>query len=392
MPQNTYSEDYGTLRVRDVNESFETLVKSKPTFLSVIGYDGENPVRNHKYEWLNDVLSPTTWTVDGASASGSSDLTFDSNSGLRVGDIIGFKASTGASNTVQARILTVNANGTDVTIERLGTDATIADNSVAFLVSSPREEFSGEELKDNGAPSQGFNYTQIFRRDFGLSRTALQTQLYGLSGDALRERASQLVDYQINFHLDKLMRQLNFSAMLGYREERAAASDKRGTMGGAIPFLQLQSATQLDGGAAAISATILNNAIEQAMENGADTPNMTTMVMHSRQARKISAFNNTPTYGVEQELTGYRVIGFKSDLPPEAGGNINKIVVDPNFPEDQIGIFNPEDLTIKTMEPMTVQETTDPKGDGYTWKMLGELTLEYKNYANNGMLIHNLSL
>jgi len=188
------------------------------------------------------------------------------------------------------------------------------------------------------------------------------------------------------------MRQLNYSAMLGFREERAAATDKRGTMGGAIPFLELQAATKLDASAAAISGTIINNAIEQAIDNGANTQDMTAMVMHTRQARKMSALLPSPEYNLDNQVAGNRVIGFKSDLPPEAGGNVNKIIVDPNFPEDKIALINPNDISIKTMEPLFVEETTDNKKDGYTWKMLGEMTLEYKNYLTNGMLIENLGL
>lgn len=391
MPQNTYSEDYGTLRVRNVNEAFETMVKSKPTFISVIGYDSQDKVTNTKYEWLNDSLAPTQWTVDGAAASGAN-LSFDSNAGLRVGDIIGFKASTGASISVRARILTVNANGTDVTIERLGTAATISDNAIAFLIASPREEMSSQELKDNGKPTQGYNFTQIFRRDFALSRTAVQIGLYGLNGEAQIAKAAQLVDYQVNFHIDKMMRELNYSAMLGYREERDASNDKRGTMGGVVPFLELQSATQVDASSAALSATIINNAVEQAIDNGADTPNMTAMVMHTRQARKMTALLPSPQYYLDNEVAGNRVIGFKSDLPPQAGGNVNTIIVDPNFPEDKIAMINPSDITVKTMEEITVEETTDRREDGYSWKMLGELTLEYKNYLTNGILIHSLGL
>lgn len=392
MPQNTFSEDYGTLLVRDVNESFETLVASKPTFIGVIGYDPEKNVTNTKHEWLNDILQPFSWTVNGASLAASTDLVFDSNSGLRVGDILSFKASTGASISVKARVVTVNANGTAVTIQRLGTDADITDDAVASLIASPRGEFSDEELKDNGKPTTDYNYTQIFRRDFPLSRTLVQSRLYGLSGEALAARAAGLVDYQINFHMDKIMRELNLSALLGYRELRAEADDHRGLMGGALPFMEAQAATKYDASSAAISATILNNALAQSIENGADTTSLTTMVMHHRQARKISAFLGSPTYTLQESVAGNRVVGFKSDLPADAGGSIAKVVVDPNFPEDKIAIISPSDLTIKTMENLMVEETTSKKSDGYTWKMLAELTLEYKNAAVNSMLIHNLGL
>jgi len=391
------SVEYSTINIEDVNDVFETIVKSKPVFASMVPVQGV--ATNTKHEWMEHKKSPKQWTIDGATTAGTGTLTLDDTTGIKVGDVIKFTASTGASISVKAKVLTV-ASGTSITVTRPyggTTDATISDNAVVSLVSRAVAENSTQSLDSNTIPTRKYNYTQIFRRDFGLSRTALKSAMHGLATDADKSQKVQtLVNFQINEQLNDIAYELNNSLIDGIREARADGG-ANGSMGGILAFLKENTSSVYDASSSAISTSILNSAIEKAVTNGANGSDFAVMLMHPVQARKISAFNTAGTNPqiVNQRgetTTGSYVVKYQSDLAGSNGGALSTIIVDRNFPQDKIAILDMSKIAIVPMENFSVIETTESKTDGRTWKILGEVTLEFKNYADGHMLVENLSL
>lgn len=373
------------------------VIAKNPTFLSLIGMS-PTMVTHHKHEWLEYKKSPVSWTVNGAvDASATTTIVFDSNSGIKVGDILGFKASTGASLTQKAKITAVDGGGTDVTASWLTANTNdLTDNAVAFLISRARSEFSAEDLADNATLTDKFNYTQIFRRDFGLSRTTLQSRMYGLStqgGLSADPQANtmSMIGFQLENQMKDIMYELNNSVLFGYKEVRVAGA-ANGSMGGVLPFLEAESTALYNASAGALSTTILNGALNQAGENGANGSDLTLMMMHPRQARKFAALDSTVTVLRGDTTTGRYIAEYQSDLAGSNGGSRLTLAVDRNFPEDKIAMLDPTLINLAAMENLSVQETTDGKDDGRTFKLLGEMTLEVKNAADGHILIYNLAL
>lgn len=388
------SMDYEAIHIADVTQTFRSIAEKTPTTLSLVPI---SPVKAtlHKHEWLEHKKVQLSWTVNGACNTGDTSLVVDSNVGMKVGDILKFEQSTGASVSVKAKVSAVNGDGVTVTIERLGTDENIGDNAIVYLVARPQLENSTDDNADNERPSRQYNYTQIFRRDFTLSRTILQSQVYGLATDAdQNNKLMSLINFQVLNKLREIAWEFNQSLIDGIREERDDVTD-RGMFGGILYFLNLDAASLYDAAGAAVSQTILNNAIQQASENGAITTDMTVLLCHPSQARAISAFNtsgNNPVIVRGDITAGNYVARYQSDLAGSNGGALTTIVCDHNFPKDQIAILNPSDLAIVPMENISVTETTDKKQDGRSWKILGELTVEIKNSSVDHVLIDNLEL
>lgn len=386
------STEFGTLVERNVQEMFEILVKNRATLLSMVPFLGTR-AEAHKYEWLEYRNDPQTWTVDAQSNAASTFLDFTSTAGIQVGDVLRFETTAGASLSVFAKV-TVVVDGTDLTIARVGTDAAIPAAATAYLVSRAKPEFSAESLGDNVTLREVFNYTQIEREDMGLSGTLLSTKFYGLGTEADREKAMDMINFQLKDRLLRIERRLNNSVLYGVRTQRVQGADA-GHMGGVLSYLKGQAASQLDASSAAISDTLLNNATEKAGANGADVSSMRMLLCHPHQARKISQFNDSELQIARQDTTtGNFVANFQTDLSGSNGGTAYTIVTDRNFPRNEIALLDPNKIGIVPMlgRELAVTETTDAKDDGYTWKVLGEMTLEMKNASDGHMLLTNVGL
>jgi len=404
------SPEFAAIHIDSVIEEFSTIVAKRPAVSSLIQFV-TNPAEYAtlpRYEWLEHKRTPLAWTVNGDSNAASTGLTLDSTTGIKAGDVLGFTSPSGVSNNVRAKVTSVTSS-TVLVIERLVTatltDETILDNSEVFLVSRAKAENSTADAGTNEKPVRKHNFTQIFRRDLTLSRTLLQSKVYGLkslSPADRRERLISLVQFQAEAQLQQIAYELNQTTLFGYREERVDGGDN-GSMGGIFDFLFENTSSKLDAADAALSQTLINNAVNQVAENGGDTTQLTVLLCHPTQARQISAFNtsgNNPVIVREDKVAGSYVAQYQTDLGATNGGALTQIVVDRNFPKDRIVILNPNNLRYVPMEAFSVTETTliDSEGrivddqDGRRWKLLGELTLEFKNYADEAIVIHNIQV
>jgi len=366
---NGLSYEYQNL-VRNVMETFIQLVKSQPTFLSLIPVGA--PALAKKEEWPEDEIEPVeTAVVDFDSDGDGTGVNVTSTAGMRAGTILRFTTAADVSETEQCRVVSVDS-ATDLTLERdyAGTAGiTLVATDKVFVVSSPRNE-STEAGNDGGQePLLAHNFTEIFDRTAKISKTAQTIKIYGLE-DALQ--------YQVANKLMDIAYEMNTSAIHGTKLARSAATE--GTSGGILSFM-VGGNIETTGGA--ISAVILNNMLEAIFLDGA-TSNNYALLCPENQARAISGFNSAgdnPIISVPQspeQFTGHYISRFVGDLPV-AKGFTAPIIVDPNMPKDQVAIVDMNRVEWAWLRSLEDEDATPKGADFFARRILGEVTLRIKN-------------
>lgn len=378
------SYDYANPK-RDLLDAFLAIVQSKPVLRSLIGELGFVATAT-KHEWLEDVVSPKGWTVNGTRSIAGASLTVVSTTGMKVGMVLGFQTAAGISKTVQL-IVTSITSGTVVAVSVYGgtTDVALAATDLTFLVGTPKGESTSAIPDDGTEPSDIFNFTQIFDRTAKVSGTAQATNKYGLPNT---------IEYQIQRHLKDLAYELNTAMIHGTRVQRTGtAAGTTGSMGGILYYLENGTGNKVDAASATITQDILNNAFELGVQNGAD--NLKTLLCNTDIARAISAMNasgNNPIVQRDDTRTGNYVMDFVSDLPI-AGGLISRIIVEPAFPRDKVALLDTSKIGLLALQNRSFR-SFDAKGsdadDFIAERVIGEYTMEMKNASESHVLIENL--
>ncbi len=387
------SYDY-QLNVRDLSGAFIEIVRKIPVLAALlgaplVGLDGKPLVAtNTKHEWLEDVMSPLAFEVDAQRNTSSSTLVLVSTAKVKVGMVLGFETAEGASKSVQL-VVTDVTNSTDLAVAVYGgsTDVQLDATDVVKLIGLPKGESTNPDPSDGYEPVPEYNYTQIFDRTAKVSKTAEFVKKYGI-GSAL--------NYQVAKMLKELAYELNNTLIYGRRVQRTGTTPgTTGSLGGILYFLENGSGNQVDASGNDLSPTLLNDAFEQGMGNGAD--NMRVALCNINQARKISGFNttgNNPVIMRDEKTAGSFVMQFMSDIPVGDAGMVSKIVVDQSFPKDKVALIDVSKIGVVPLDgrQFTDEDATTPGADFFARRVLGELTAEIKNASNSHMLIENLHL
>jgi len=385
---NGYSYEYQNT-VRSVQEQFDQLRKSYPVFVSMIPLVG---VANAtKEEWLNDSLAPVSSDVIAISAIASTLIRLTSTAGIQVGSILRFTSALGATKSVQVKVAAV-VDSTDLTVVRPyggTTDVALAVGDIMVLSSTPRNEKSKPTSENGQEPDVDYNYTEIFDAVAEISRTAQAVRKHGLE-DAL--------DYQVANKMVEIMYRMNSSAIYGRRVQRTVSEN--GTMGGILQYLT-QAGGNIETTGGALSSTILNNMLQLIFSDGGFSNNY-AILCADNQARKISAFNTAGTNPIVQKpyvqngnqgsFGGY-ISTFIGDLPVQSGFTAN-VVVDPNFPRDQVAIIDMNRLELAPIQGSSLfdMDATEPGFDGFRRRILGEYTMRVKNAKEAHAIATGLSL
>lgn len=391
------SYDFSAIQIPDVMQMFETVVAKQPTLLNLIGVDTSIRAKATKHEWMQFKSSRSSFGVASAYTAADGVIVLDDVTGLSVGNVLGFTNADETSVTFKARITAINTGTNTITIDVIGTDENMADTATAYIVARGVSEMSSANPDTNRVPERKYNYTQILREDFQLSRTTLQSALYGLNDNQAQTDAIQgQVDFQAAERLNSMAWELNQSLIEGVRYASDATEDAR-TMGGLMYYLGLSSDTQYDASASAISETIINNAMNKVVDNGGRGGSLNVLLCNANQARKISAFNTSGTNPVVQvqngdTRTGNYVVQYQSDLAGTNGGSLTTIVVDRNMPKDKVVVFSNEKTKLVPMQDMQMWDSTANDTDGRRYSMLAEYTFQWQNYETEGILIDNLTV
>lgn len=372
---NGYSYEYQNL-IRSVEESFDQLKSKYPVFLSLVPIVGMTT--NTKEEWLNDSLAPVSSALTANSNTASATIVLASTAGLQPGSVLRFETSTGVTRTVQVQIVTVDS-ATNLTVTRPygGTvDENLVIGDVMNLVSTPRNEKTLATDESGQEPEMDYNYTEIFDAVASISGTAQAVKKYGLEN---------ALNYQVANKMVEIMYRMNSAAIFGRRVQRTGSV--KGTMGGILQFIN-QAGGNVETTGGNLSATILNNMLQAIFSDGGFSNNY-AILCADNQARRISALNTAGTNPVVQKqyneggnqgtLGGY-ISTFVGDLPVQSGFTAN-IVVDPNFPKDQVAIIDMNRVELTALEGRALfdKDASEPGLDGFKRRILGEYTLRVKN-------------
>lgn len=207
---------------RDVGPAIFYVDPSASPFTLLTSRSGDKPAHNPRFEWYEKDLRPKIDAINAGAGytSGDTALTVDNSLYFQVNDIV-LVARTG--ETMRVTLVGTPANG--ITVVR-GTGETgaaaLVDNDDLFVIGSAWKEGADAGIPDEWQEVQKFNFTEIFRRPFGVSRTRQGTSL--LVGDNPRTqlRAEKAIEHAID---------IERAFMFGERAEFTTGETRRQTRG-----------------------------------------------------------------------------------------------------------------------------------------------------------------
>lgn len=368
--------------IRDLSGAFDQLVQAYPTLLSLVRVGPA--VANNKFEWLEEQLTPTTATIASFDTDGDgTGVNVGDTTGFKAGDIIVAETSAGASRTEVMKIASVDS-ATDLTIVRdygSSTGATLATGDVLKLVSRPLAEGTDATAGDGAEAGTAHNFTQIEDEVAKISRTTQQARHYGVEN---------MLNDQVQRKMVSIMRRINNSLIWGYKVERSSSNN--GTTGGLLQFLSSGNVNAVSG---ALTAGEINESLAAIFSDGGYSNNY-ALVCAENQARKISAFNTSGSNPVVQRQatdrsTGGYISTFVGDLPVQNGFTAN-VVVDPNFPKDQLAIVDMNRVSIRYMQTLTDRDATPAGADYFQRRLLTEFGFEIRDGGKAHALLTGLTV
>lgn len=371
-------------KIRDVDEIFMQLIAQAPIFLSLVqrGPNAKNP----KHEWMEEDVNPTTSAIASFDVDGDGvGVNLDSTAGLTVGSILGFRKATGASVSEVVKIASIDS-ATDLTVVRdygSSTGVTLVVGDISFLVSSPKT--SGTDATPNLGQEAGMmhNFIEIFDRTAKVSKTSQAVLMYGIES---------AINTQVEFQMKNMAYNINNAAIYGRKVARSLSEN--GTMGGVLQFL---AGGVVDTTGGAISKTILNNVLEEIYQNGGFAPRL-ALLMNTNQARKVSAFLTVANQPVIQkpdaplQTAGFAINKFYGDLSTNQGQFTTDVVIDPNFPQDQIAVIDLNKIEVNPLRPMEDLDAALPASDYFARRLITETTMTVKDGQQAHGLITGLDL
>jgi hypothetical protein len=361
----------------DMSSALDILRPTDTPLLKLIGRDSlRDACTAVKHEWLEDEVRGLASAVksSGTSLNNTTDpVSFDLSAAneaykFRVQDII----------KVDDELMRVTAivDSDSITVSRGwggSTAAAHADSSVVLLVAPALAQ--GQDLLGARSTTKValYNYTQIFEEEVRVSATNAATAKYAAGSDTEREIAKQFEALGVNME-----RTLLYGRKVQPTSALAAGA---GAMDGILARL---STNVFDKSAAALTETMLTDAIEAMWVLGAEA---VTIVTNSTQKRRINtfadAFREMP---YAQTKYGATVQRFETDF-----GEV-KLLLDRHMPANQVLIINEEKIGFGPLSGRSLGITKLPpvSREYDTWQISGEYTAEVRLEKSHA-LIKNLA-
>lgn len=360
MPE-TNTIKYSSLRnkQRDLSSAMHTVIEKSNRFSSLFKKGAR--ATNHKHEWHEDQIKGREFTVSAYSDASGATLSTADLLKVRVGTrfrVAGypviFVVTEKANGKIKASVHAANGNATKTKL---------AANDVCKVVSTPVREASEGGEGDGTSRNIGtnYNYTQIFRKEAIISRTASQT----LTTDGVENNMAS----QVEFALIETNRDINRSAIWGVRTEADEANGVLGEMGGIYAFCALLVDAEGD----RISSTLVNDAIGKIIAAGG---NPTAICCSPGQARVLANEYKASITVMRDDVT--RGV-FVANVVNEYTGQSLSILGDPDFDDGDVFICDTDGFAISEMQPVMDKDATNRDFDGEKRLVIGELTLEFHN-------------
>lgn len=347
---------------RQVLNTYEIIRQESPLLLGMIG-TGE-AATSTKLEWLEDSVGPRRFYPTG-NTSGALTVTADEVAMVKVGSLV---MASGGPELFKVD----SASGTSITVSLVAANggsrtASTAPASVAWnIVADPEKE--GSEAGDGPVhqAKTAYNYTQIFRKDVTLSRSAIQTAVYG--------DLDNQINHQVSLKLEEMVRDMNGVLVFGHRQERSGSA--LGMAGGLYEFATGEGALSVDGGGTAILDDItINDAIQLVAGAGG---NATAVYTCPALARVVGAATRDQVRIVRED----RVRGnYVAQVVNALNGSLLTIVADPlmNVVPNEAWVIDLSMISIHHMQAPTDSDSTGPGFDGIRRSLIAETTFEFNN-------------
>lgn len=356
---------------RNVIETFNMIRQEMPMLLGMIGTG--QIAKSTKLEWTEDSIGPRRFTPTSNSA-GSLTVPAEAVAMVKVGTRLR------AHGGVEVFKVT-SASGTTIVVELLAAhggsvNASNAPTNVPWtIISDPVKEGSNAGDDPVHQATMNYNYTQIFRKDVELSRTAMSTDVY---------ENDNRMDRQVQVQLEYLVRDMNEVLLFGDRSEDPTG--KIHTCGGLYEFATGEGALEIDAGGTEILDDILvNDAVQMVFNSGG---NPTAIATNPALARVIGAASR----GQVQILRNDETRGeYVANVVNAQNGRLIRVIGDPILNGiNEAWVLDPEMMSIHHMKEPYDWDSTNNDYDGERRSILAETTFEFNNAKLRACRIKNL--
>lgn len=373
------------LNQKVINPSFEIAKNNFMGISSTIKIGGAvAPEGGYKYRWLNQKIESDRGTVNGAILAAVTALVLDSTTNFRVG----MQISVVGSEEVMFVTAVVSATGLTVTRGFGGTTAAdIADNAVVVIDSVAREENSTGVDDNMFEPETAENFFQILDTQLTFSRRALAQAQIGNYNDARVQAA---------LRMEQLMYKINNMAIKGRKANTTIGSNTHSTAGGLRYYCDQTGGNLTDHGGGALTLAGLDAMTERVVLAGGKSD---TLAVNTKQARVIQGLINAnyQSQRINEQITDRgALITLSSDLP--ILGNVNRIVIDTNLNDSELFMYDSGTLSYIPMAQGNADASgnwrsinaTQPGQDGESLRIVGDWTLEAKNFKTHLHRLNNI--
>lgn len=357
-PIKTYSL---TNKQRDLSPALHTVIEKFGGFLAM--FKPAPRATNPKHEWHQDRVGGRGFEVV-SYASGAATLSAEDCLKLKVGTR--FRVSGSPAVFVVSEL--PGGNKVKATVHAANGDTTktaLAAGDKCQIITTPVKPGSklGEGDETHRTIGTDYNYTQIIRKETGLTRTDMQT----LTTDGVENSIARQTEHA----LDESRRDMSRAAIWGVRTERNDADEIPGEAGGLYYFAN--GGPVVDAAGAQLSSILVNDAAEKITKAGG---NPTAVVCSPGQARVLgNEYRDKVTVLQDDKERGVYVAMIRN----EANGNGIKIVGDPDFEDCDAFVVDEQCFGLSEMEPLTDSDSTTKGTDGVSRMIIGEFTFEFRN-------------
>ncbi|MDO5579656.1 MAG: DUF5309 family protein [Planctomycetia bacterium] len=351
---------------RDFSEVLSTLVSNTPGFINLFPLKGKSTQTKH--EWLEDQIKPKQIAYsayDADSVPGT--FTVSNSAGWELNDYVKifgnpaiFKIISTSSTSIAVSLVASNGGFTALS----GSGSPSADAGILCFVSRPMNEGSSAGIDVHRQSSTEFNYSQILRRDITLTATSTAVQTLGMEN---------ALPYQEEEAMRQIVYEINLISLFGVRQQRTAST--LGTAGG-LYYYGTQTGGLCDDYSVSpvpLSTNIINKAAQKIVEAGG-TPSV--ILCGTGQARMISRlYTNTLNIQRADQVRG----SYVSQIVNESTGGLMQVFAEPNMIDSDIWVIDPSGFGLVWLRDLVSSDSTSPNQDGFSRKLIGEFSLEFKN-------------
>lgn len=376
-----YATDYGG-KLELVHSMIKSVADRTTPVLSLF-LNLNEMVTNNKFEWVDKTLvgfkdtlgaaltSSTTTVITVASGTDNPKRYIDGLSLLNIEDEVLLVTST----------ITVVTNSSSycVTRARQGTTASShANASQVIIIGNPRVEGFNAGRDDSQKGVRAYNYTQIFQREAKLTGTSQHVKAVG-DETKMKQQMAELTP--------ELMKELQFALIHGNRYTSDATYYQDRQMGG-FRWWAANYGTNTNKGAA-ISTSMIDDAIEQYLNNGCDADKL-SMLVSVKQQRKINALKEARVVGAHTQ--GEKTYSNVIDKYEFNNATVD-VIMSNDLRDDEVYFFQKDSISVHPMAGRAWHRKPLPEdGDFKREMVLGEYTSVFRNPRESLIRLYNLDL